>query len=40
MHATNGSRTTGFEGTLWVNGELDDDDDGWPKERIEIPWWG
>jgi len=29
MHATNGSRMTAFEGTVFVNGRLGDGDGGW-----------
>lgn len=38
IYATNGSRMTGFEGILWVNGEVDGDD-GWAPEGIEVSWW-
>lgn len=32
MYANDGSRMTGFEGTVWVNGEADDDGSGWARE--------
>lgn len=38
MYATNGSRMTGFEGTVWVNGEIDGDD-GWAQEGTKVSWW-
>ena len=38
MYATNGSKMTGFEGTVWVNGEVDGDD-GWAQEGTKVSWW-
>lgn len=29
MFATNGTRITDFEGSVWINGEADGDEDGW-----------
>ena len=36
MNATDGARMTGFEGTVWVNGEVGGDP-GWPQESVS--WW-